>query len=65
MQGMEIAGKLTHACDMPGVVPASKSEQLALQIASMEIRLAELRRAKELLDKHPDIEELVSLLQRI
>ncbi len=63
--GMGESLRKSDSIERGAVIPASRSAQLAQQIEGLEGRLKEMRRAKELLDKNPEIEELVSLLQRI
>ena len=41
------------------------TERLALALTDAETRAADLKRVKEILDKHPEIEELLTILQRV
>jgi hypothetical protein len=39
-------------------------ERLALAVQQAEERLADAKRAKEIFDKHPELEELINLMQK-
>ena len=39
-------------------------DRLAEAVASAEHRLADAKRAKEIFDAHPDLEELLNIMQR-
>ena len=44
-------------------MPTMKT-RLALAVAQAEQRLAEAKRAKEIFDAHPELEELLDIMQR-
>lgn len=39
-------------------------ERLTMAVAQAEEKLAAVKRAKEIFDKHPDLEELLNIMQR-
>jgi hypothetical protein len=55
----------TAQYDSPKMVrtPTMK-ERLAMAVTQAEERLASAKRARELFDKNPDLEELLNILQR-
>lgn len=53
---MEAQAKMAH-------MPTMKS-RLAEAVASAEARLADAKRAKEIFDAHPELEELLNIMQR-
>ena len=52
----EQTGKMAH---MPNM-----KERLEHAVAEAEQKLADAKRAKELLDKNPELEELLNIMQR-
>lgn len=50
--------------DIPKAAMESYSNRVTRQIAETESRLADLKRMQEIFAKHPEFEELLTLVQR-
>ena len=46
------------------VRPANMKERLDMAIKQAEVKLADVKRAKEIFEKHPALEELINIMQR-
>ncbi len=47
-----------------GVMVPTVKQRIAAAVQQAEARLAAVKRAKEILDKNPDLEELLDIMQR-
>ena len=56
------AGQLARGLD---VAPPTYTERVLSACADAEKRAADLKRVKEILDKYPEIEELLTILGRV
>jgi hypothetical protein len=61
--GNALAGQLAQIREGMASVPTVK-QRLDMAVRQAEERLAAVKRAKEILDKNPDLEELLNIMQK-
>lgn len=59
-----VGGYPTQAMEAKTIGPVTMKQRLDAAVRQAEDQLASAKRARELLDKNPDIEELLNILQR-
>ena len=61
--GLNPAGALGYASEKMVRMPTLK-DRLDMAVQQAEERLASVKRAKEIFEKHPELEELLNIMQR-
>jgi hypothetical protein len=64
MQNALVGGTAAGYASEKMVRMPTMKDRLAEAVASAEARLADAKRAKEIFDAHPELEELLNIMQR-